>query len=115
MISGTKFCLRLEGVGFAIKTPGMRVIREHKELPNFEMNLNLLYIHALIEDTNVNAKVMIKEIKLIDYFKLESESASNRMIASASNNAMRNIHNVDNSMMDDRFNAQSAAGFGDNN
>ena len=113
MLSGTKLTFRLEGVKVAINTPGLKIKREHKELPNFEYDLNLLYVHAVLEGANVVAKVMVKEMKVVDYFKREPEKSSIKLLnASNSHAAINNIYGLDQSVMDrERANAQSVAVF----
>ena len=89
MLSGTRLSFRLEGVKVAISAPNLKIRREHKDIPNFEYEMNLLYTHAVIEGANVVAKVMIKEMRVIDYFKREPEKSSSRMLqGSTSHNAM---------------------------
>lgn len=76
MLSGTRISFRLQGVKVAINTPGLKIVREHKDLPNFEYDLNMVYVHAIIEGANVVAKLMINEMKVLDYFKREPEKTS---------------------------------------
>ena len=46
MLSGTKFQLRLEGVKLQINTPGLKIKRAQKEMPNLEFDLSLLMVKA---------------------------------------------------------------------
>lgn len=80
MLSGTRLSFRLERVRMAINTPGLKIRREHKDMPNFEYDLGMLYVQTVIEGANVIAKVMIKEMKVIDYFKREPEKASVKLL-----------------------------------
>ena len=80
MLSGTRVSFRLEGIKVAINTPGLKIRREHKDLPNFEYDMGLLYIHAILEGSNLIAKIMIKEMKVIDYYKREPEKSSVKML-----------------------------------
>lgn len=101
MLSGTRLNLRLEGVKVAINTPGLKIIREHKDLPNLEYELSLFYLLAILEGSHLTAKIMIKEMKVIDYYKREPEKTSVKMLQnSASHNAMDRIYNVDQSVLD---------------
>lgn len=61
----------------------------------------MLYVHAIIEGAYVTAKVLIKEMKVLDYFKREPEKASIKQLQnSASHNAIENIYGLDNSVME---------------
>ena len=101
MLSGTRLTFRLEGVKVAISSPGLKIRREHKELANFEFDLNLLYIHAILENANLVAKVMIKEMKVIDHFKREPEKSSFKLLnASNSHGAINNIYGLDQSVLE---------------
>jgi hypothetical protein len=61
----------------------------------------MLYLHGVIDGANIVAKVMIKEMKVIDYFKREPEKTSVKMLqASSSHNAINNIYGLDQSVMD---------------
>jgi hypothetical protein len=63
-----KFVLKLEGVRVAVQIPTHKIIREHKELPNLEFFIGLVSVSLGIVEQNVIVKVVLKEIKLIDYY-----------------------------------------------
>lgn len=69
MVSGLKFSLRLESIKLQVFTQQLSIKREHKQLPNLEFELAILAVLVSVQNTNVVLKVLLKEIKLLDYFK----------------------------------------------
>ena len=90
MLSGTIFSLRLEALRFSVYTPGMQIKRQQSELPNLHFDLGPLCVALAIQDERLIAKVLIKEIKLLDYFKKEMEKSSIRHIQGSISKA--NLH-----------------------
>lgn len=75
MLEGFKFSFRLEGVRVSIFTPEFKIVKEHKILPNMEFDLALFGIYLTIVEGNVVVKIMLREMKLVDYFAREAHRA----------------------------------------
>lgn len=69
MLRGFKFSLRLESVKLQLFIPENKIVREHKLLPNFEFDLSILGVFVDILDQNVIVRVLLKEIKVNDFFR----------------------------------------------
>jgi hypothetical protein len=87
MLMGFKFSLRLEKIHAKI-FPKKRIKRQHQELPCIEFNLEMLAVIAQVHSLNLVAKVLLKEIRLIDYFKREDQRNFNSRQV---NNISRNM------------------------
>ena len=92
MLSGTLFSLRLEAVRFSIYTPGMMIKRQQQELPNLHFDLGPLCVAVAIQNERLVAKILIKEIKLLDYFKKEMEKTSLRHIQGSVSKSNLNLN-----------------------
>jgi len=72
-LQGLKFSFRLEGVRLFVFAPSLQAVRQKKVQPSLEFQLNMLAVIASIIQENAVAKVLIKEIKLCDHFKICSK------------------------------------------
>lgn len=70
-LTGFKFTLRLEGVKAKVFT-NKKIRKQHQDLPALEFNLDMIAVIASLINTNLVAKILLKEIRLIDYFKKEA-------------------------------------------
>jgi hypothetical protein len=76
MISGTKFSLRLEAIKLGVYAPEIVIKREHRELPILEYEFGILAVLASINGAILTAKVLAKEMKMIDVYRREPEKVS---------------------------------------
>jgi hypothetical protein len=79
MLTGFRFTLRLEAIRakvFAEK----RIRKQQQDLPALEFNLDIVAVIASLINTNLVAKVLLKEIKLVDYFKREAPRSFSRQV-----------------------------------
>lgn len=89
MLTGFKFSLRLEGIKAKL-FGNKKMVRAHQPLPRVEFCLDLLALSANIQGANLLAKVLLKEIRLVDYFKREPLKVFSRQTNNASRpNMMR--------------------------
>ena len=70
MLTGFKFSLRLEGVRAKL-FGNKKMVKAHQPLPRLEVCVDLLAVSANIQGQNLVAKVLLKEVRLVDYFKRE--------------------------------------------
>lgn len=77
MLTGFKFSMRLEGVKIKVFTE-KKIRKQQQELPHFEFNLDMVTVMAEIRNVNLVAKVLLKEIRLIDFFKREASRTFSR-------------------------------------
>jgi hypothetical protein len=68
MLSGFKFSLRVEGIKAKL-FGNKKIVKAHQPLPRLEFCLDMLTVTAGIQGQNLLAKVLLKEIRLVDYFK----------------------------------------------
>lgn len=93
MISGFKFNLRLEAVRSAVFAPSFKIWKGQVQMPILEFQLNNLAVLASINEAMLNAKVLIKEMKVVDFYKREPEKQSSKFIANS--NSIINLHPTD--------------------
>ena len=67
--------------------PENKIVREHKNLPNFEFWLAYFGVGVEIWDENLKVKVQLKDISLTDYYRKDTS----RITASFNSNSQSNI------------------------
>lgn len=88
MLTGFKFSLRLEGIKAKL-FGNKKMVRAHQPLPRVEFCLDLLAVSANIQGANLLAKVLLKELRLVDYFKREPLKVFSRQTNNASRPNLR--------------------------
>ena len=79
MLGGFKFTLKLEAIRANVFT-GKKIIKQHIELPQLQFEIGVIAVLMNIQNANVNIKVLVKEIKLLDYYKREMMRAFSRAV-----------------------------------
>jgi len=72
MLSGVKISFRMESIRILVFTPEVLIMKEQKELANLDIEIGMLGLFLNIVEENIIAKVLLREIKMIDYFKPEA-------------------------------------------
>lgn len=73
LLTAVKFVLKLEGVRATVSIPDKKIVRQHKEEPNLEMQMGIVAVLLGVMEQNVIVKVLLKEIKVVDYYKREEK------------------------------------------
>ena len=68
MLGGFTFAFKIEGI--SLKVFGSNVIkRKGRDIPSVEVEIGVIAILLAIQNERVGAKILLKEIKVLEYFR----------------------------------------------
>lgn len=68
MLGGFTFAFKIEGI--SLKVFGSNVIkRKGRDIPSVEVDIGVIAILLAIQNERVGAKILLKEIKVLEYFR----------------------------------------------
>lgn len=75
-VSGIKFSVRIESVLLSLNTPEISIKKQHLFLPLFEYHIGMIILAGDVKNTTLSVRLLLHEMKVIDYFKREVERNS---------------------------------------
>lgn len=87
MLGGFTFAFKIEGI--SLKVFGSNVIkRKGRDLPSVEVDIGVIAILLAIQNERVGAKILLKEIKVLEYFRRDQVRAYSRQVNNIADNQM---------------------------
>lgn len=91
MLGGFSFTFKLEGFRVGVFSK-QSIKRQGKDVPTLEIDVGVIAVLMGIQQEKVAAKILLKEIKVLEYYRREEMRAFTKQVNNSAGNALVQIY-----------------------